>query len=314
MDLTPEPGTDEAKKYEDINQAKKAVKRIEINDFFLRIEQSNLSVPVPEMSLQIADERDADPDDRLAWFTFPVLMGGFVAATAWGLARGYDPAPFGMTLVVVNFFVILGVEQVLPRNPAMNVFRDRQPLNDIGHGILLSAMGRPLGGALSVLLLAGLAQVRLLSDLASLWPGGWPFAAQLLLGLVIWTFMDYWIHRSLHTFERLWWFHSIHHDTPQMHILKSGRIHLGEELYNALLKPVPLLLLAGIAVRTVSLVLIPVLLGATFVHLGNGWVFSNANGGWEYPAFLTLAVIVQALLGPGKYAVEFPPKTQEVAA
>jgi putative oxidoreductase len=75
-----------------------------------------------------------------------------------------------------------------------------------------------------------------------------------------------------------------------------------------------LLLLAGFAVRTVSLALIPVLLGATFVHLGNGWVFSNANGGWEYPAFLTLAVIVQTLLGPGKYAVEFSPKTQEVAA
>lgn len=75
-----------------------------------------------------------------------------------------------------------------------------------------------------------------------------------------------------------------------------------------------LLLLSGFAVRPVSLALIPVLLGATFVHVGNGWVFSNANGGWEYPAFLTLAVIVQALLGPGKYAVSFTPKTQAAAA
>jgi sterol desaturase/sphingolipid hydroxylase (fatty acid hydroxylase superfamily) len=150
-----------------------------------------------------------------------------------------------MALVVANFFVILAVEQVLPRNRAVNVFRDRQSPNDIGHGILLSAVARPLGGVLSVGLLAGLAQVRGLADLASLWPAGWPFPAQLLLGLVVWTFMDYWIHRSLHTFDRLWWFHSIHHDTPQMHILKSGRLHIGEELYNALLKPVPLLLLGA---------------------------------------------------------------------
>ena len=71
-----------------------------------------------------------------------------------------------------------------------------------------------------------------------------------------------------------------------------------------------MLLLAGFAVRTVSLALIPVLLGATFVHIGNGWVFSNANGGWEYPAFLTLAAIVQALLGPGNYAVRFAPLIQ----
>jgi sterol desaturase/sphingolipid hydroxylase (fatty acid hydroxylase superfamily) len=57
--------------------------------------------------------------------------------------------------------------------------------------------------------------------------------------------MDYWIHRSLHIVDRLWWFHSIHHDTPQMHILKSGRLHIGEELYNALLKPIPLLLIGA---------------------------------------------------------------------
>ncbi len=66
------------------------------------------------------------------------------------------------------------------------------------------------------------------------------------------------------------------------------------------------LLLLGIGTRWVALVLLPVLLGAVFVHLGNGWVFSNANGGWEYPAFLVVASIVQALLGSGPYAVKIP--------
>ena len=64
------------------------------------------------------------------------------------------------------------------------------------------------------------------------------------------------------------------------------------------------LLIAGVAVRAVSIALVPILLGATFVHFGYGWVFSNANGGWEYPAFLTLAAVVQALLGPGSFALE----------
>lgn len=67
-----------------------------------------------------------------------------------------------------------------------------------------------------------------------------------------------------------------------------------------------ILLLSGVAVRATSLALVPVLLGATYVHLGNGWVFSNAGGGWEYPAFLTLVAIVQALLGPGKFALRLP--------
>ena len=66
------------------------------------------------------------------------------------------------------------------------------------------------------------------------------------------------------------------------------------------------LLIAGIAVRAVSLALLPVLLGAVFVHFGAGWLFTNPNGGWEYPAFLAVAAIAQALLGPGKFALRLP--------
>ncbi|MEM9630891.1 MAG: DoxX family protein [Pseudomonadota bacterium] len=61
-----------------------------------------------------------------------------------------------------------------------------------------------------------------------------------------------------------------------------------------------LLLISGLFVRLVSLALIPVLLGAiVFVHGQNGWLFSNENGGWEFPAFWAVALLVQALLGSG---------------
>ena len=62
------------------------------------------------------------------------------------------------------------------------------------------------------------------------------------------------------------------------------------------------LILAGLGTRWVSLALVPVLLGATWAHAGNGWLFTAPNGGWEYPAFLAVAGIVQALLGDGKFA------------
>lgn len=42
-----------------------------------------------------------------------------------------------------------------------------------------------------------------------------------------------------------------------------------------------LALIAGIATRWVSLVMVPVLLGAAlFAHAGNGFTFSNPGGGW----------------------------------
>ena len=57
------------------------------------------------------------------------------------------------------------------------------------------------------------------------------------------------------------------------------------------------LLVSGFHTRIVAFALVPILLGATWAHLGNGWVFSAPNGGWEYPAFLTLVAIVVGLLG-----------------
>ena len=65
-----------------------------------------------------------------------------------------------------------------------------------------------------------------------------------------------------------------------------------------------LALIAGFKTRIVALALIPVLLGAIFtVHLSAGFFFSNENGGWEFPAFWAIALLIQALLGDGLYAL-----------
>jgi putative oxidoreductase len=68
-------------------------------------------------------------------------------------------------------------------------------------------------------------------------------------------------------------------------------------------------LLGGIAIligfhgRYVSLLLIPILVVATAVHVPNGWVFTAPNGGWEYPAFLLAASLAHVLIGDGAYAL-----------
>ena len=66
-----------------------------------------------------------------------------------------------------------------------------------------------------------------------------------------------------------------------------------------------LALIAGLWTRWVSLALVPLMIGvAWFGHGSAGFFFSNAGGGWEYPAFWTVALIVQALLGGGAYALD----------
>ena len=65
-------------------------------------------------------------------------------------------------------------------------------------------------------------------------------------------------------------------------------------------------LIAGFQTRWVALAGIPILLGALAVHAGNGWSFSNAKGGWEFPLYLVVTAAVVALLGGGRIAVSKP--------
>ena len=64
------------------------------------------------------------------------------------------------------------------------------------------------------------------------------------------------------------------------------------------------LLLLGIGTRWVALALVPLILGTiVLVHGKNGWLFTNKDGGWEYPAFWTVGLIALALLGDGAAAL-----------
>ena len=64
-----------------------------------------------------------------------------------------------------------------------------------------------------------------------------------------------------------------------------------------------ILLILGVQTRWVALVLSPILIGATWAHAGNGWLFASENGGWEYPLYLFVLCVAQAMLGDGAYAL-----------
>lgn len=63
------------------------------------------------------------------------------------------------------------------------------------------------------------------------------------------------------------------------------------------------LLVLGLQTCWVALALLPILLGATWAHWGNGWMFAYANGRWEYPLYLSLQAAVQVMFGDGVLAL-----------
>jgi putative oxidoreductase len=65
-----------------------------------------------------------------------------------------------------------------------------------------------------------------------------------------------------------------------------------------------LCLILGFLTRWAALGLFMVLIGAIVtVHGANGFFFDNAGGGWEYPAFWAVALLVHVLLGDGACAL-----------
>ncbi len=73
-------------------------------------------------------------------------------------------------------------------------------------------------------------------------------------------------------------------------------------------------LILGLWTRVAALALVPVLLGAIVtVHGANGFWFNAKGGGWEYPAFWAVALLVQALLGDGALALRLPRRVAALA-
>ncbi len=63
-------------------------------------------------------------------------------------------------------------------------------------------------------------------------------------------------------------------------------------------------LILGLYTRWVSLALVPILLGSIYApHGAAGFIFSNQGGGWEFPFFWAVTLVVQALIGNGAYAL-----------
>lgn len=76
-----------------------------------------------------------------------------------------------------------------------------------------------------------------------------------------------------------------------------------------------LALIAGVFTRYVAVAMVPILLGSiVFAHWNAGWLFSSEGGGWEFPAFWAVALIVQAMLGDGAFAWKLAAGKQRTAA
>jgi sterol desaturase/sphingolipid hydroxylase (fatty acid hydroxylase superfamily) len=164
------------------------------------------------------------------WFLFPLLMSGAVALTYATIQLGWSPPLASTAVSTLLFFVIWGLEQVLPHRPEWNA-HDGQRWNDLGHTIFGTGGGAALGNFLTELTFSalGLSIARLRGG-SGLWPSSLPIGAQLLIVVLVADLGRYVQHRLMHQVPFLWPFHALHHSVLHLNVWKTSRSHLVERV------------------------------------------------------------------------------------
>ena len=137
------------------------------------------------------------PTPAIRRLRFPLALAAALVCVP--LAANALPTPeLVMGLTVGNTLFMGVVEQLMPRKRETNLLRDPQTLRDLGHGMSIAFLARPLavGGGLS--LVAWLAP-RLPE--AAVWPSAAPMLVQVFVLMLLWSFCNYWLHRAFHAFR-----------------------------------------------------------------------------------------------------------------
>jgi len=175
---------------------------------------------------------------------WPLFVGGSTLVFVIAFARG---AADGAVMIVplAQLALLFAAESWLPFDPHGVARRDPGLRNDLAHIFFGNSLGTVVSNAL-VLALTALLAGRL-SALAggTLWPGGWPFAAQAALVIFVADGLDTLRHRWLHASRWLWPLHAVHHAGEHLNVTKSGKNHFLDPGLRGLLVYAPLALLGA---------------------------------------------------------------------
>jgi ornithine lipid hydroxylase len=193
-------------------------------------------------SIPSARNRWARAVKILPWTSYWIIMGLSFGLTAWLAEPNHIPHYVWYVMAQLNVCFIMLFEELIPRKRENSLFRDRQSWNDIGHMLLFKLGVRPIMWMLALFIVTVVTSYW--HNSAGIWPSHLNGVLQFLMLILLFDLVGYTYHRALHRFDFLFAFHSLHHDTPHMHVLKSNRLHVGEEVINFLLL-VPAMIILG---------------------------------------------------------------------
>lgn len=168
-------------------------------------------MPIPSQSKTSAGD----------YAVFPGIVM-FVFIMAWiGIKGGLPLALAIMISIIIGRIFILYLEIKMPEDPNVYFYKDR----DAPHDIVFLIVRLMTSKTVNTFIIAIVMSIGIFDEF-EIWPEHFSLLSQILLYYLVYTFLQYWEHRSDHEFRFLWYFHSIHHSPSKLHLFKADRHHL----------------------------------------------------------------------------------------
>ena len=192
---------------------------------------------------------------------FPLVMFGGLPL-AWWAMQHIEPPKVVAAVALGTALLVAVAERLMPFDDRWNRPHDDRLTDTLHTAISFVALSE----VLRALFLAALAALVGAAAVPwTLWPVDWPWAAQLLLALIVAELPYYWLHRWMHTVPALWRLHAVHHSAQRMYWLNAGRFHpldAGLIFFTQL----PVLMLLGVPPAILSMFLIVGAIHGLFQH------------------------------------------------
>jgi ornithine lipid hydroxylase len=213
------------------------------------------------MSSQTVDYGDSTFRAAVTWLAYPVCV---LAPFTWLMFNADLEKPLQLIPFAFLSLFTAGIMEWLHPHALQWRKSHGDILTDIAHQTISMGLSQALRVALIFLFFSVLTLPAESYALIS-WPITWPIWAQVILGLVVAEFGEYWRHRLFHEWPFGWRFHSVHHSSRRLYFLNAPRFHFVD------------LCLAGFAAA------IPLaLFGATPLVAALVGIFTGLHGNWQH--------------------------------
>jgi ornithine lipid hydroxylase len=172
----------------------------------------------------------------------PLSIAGSVTAFWWAQTQGGN-AELAITLVsTFTLLLAMGLERLAPYSATWN----RSQGDGLTDWLSFAALAGAVQPAVQVASPWVVTGVYAAWGPAAAWqwfPTEWPFAAQVVLALLLAELGKYWAHRWHHNQRHLWWLHAMHHSSKRLYTVNNFRFHPLNYVLNQSVSILPLMLL-----------------------------------------------------------------------